>query len=244
MDKSKQAPAFDCDRSLLDRDSWGKAFPSLRKAAGLAWRNYTHHPFVEGLGDGTLPREKFLHYLKQDYIYLIHYARAWALGVVKAECPSEMKACAETINVLVNHELQLHVQTCAREGIGEEDILAGDEENANLAYTRYVLEAGFSGDYLELLAALAPCVFGYGEIGLRLSREASSDNYKEWIGAYAEDEYQEVCRKVGKAFDQSLIRRLGTDYQKSPRWQRLQQRFTKATVLEVGFWQMGWNYQG
>ena len=65
-------------------DFGSKVFAAWREAAGPAWPAYTGHAFVRGLGDGTLPREAFLHYLKQDYIFLFHFARAWALAVVKA----------------------------------------------------------------------------------------------------------------------------------------------------------------
>ena len=52
---------------------YGVTFPRLRDAAGTVWQDYTHHPFVEGLRDGTLPRKAFLGYLVQDYVFLIHF---------------------------------------------------------------------------------------------------------------------------------------------------------------------------
>lgn len=33
-----------------------------------------HHPFVMGLGDGTLPLESFKGYIIQDYLYLVRYS--------------------------------------------------------------------------------------------------------------------------------------------------------------------------
>lgn len=35
------------------------------------WHRFTHHPFVQGLGDGTLPLKNFKDYLVQDYLYLV-----------------------------------------------------------------------------------------------------------------------------------------------------------------------------
>lgn len=35
------------------------------------WKEFTEHDFVEGLGDGTLPLERFKEYLIQDYLYLV-----------------------------------------------------------------------------------------------------------------------------------------------------------------------------
>lgn len=219
--------------------SYGTAFPLMRDAAPEEWRDYTRHAFVQGLGDGTLPREAFLHYLKQDYVFLIHFARAWALAIVKSETHDEMLGAVQTVNGLITEEIALHIGICKEAGISEDVLRATPERPENLAYTRYVLEAGYSGDYLDLLAALAPCVMGYGEIGLRLQSEGTSETYKDWIETYAGAEYQALCRAVGGVLDMSLTRRLGADYVRSSRWAALCQRFKTATALEVAFWQMG-----
>ncbi|MEC9196624.1 MAG: thiaminase II [Pseudomonadota bacterium] len=219
--------------------TYGATFPLWRKAAGDHWPAYTRHVFVEGMKDGSLPRAAFLHYLVQDYVFLRHFSRAWALAVTKAETLEEMRSCAATVHALLNEEIQLHVQVCASEGISEEALFAAEEAPANIAYTRYVLDAGHSGDFLDLLAALAPCVLGYGEIGARLAHEASSDTYKDWIGTYAGDEYQEVCASVGALIDSAVQRRIGSQPEASPRWSTLCERFRTATRLEVGFWDMG-----
>lgn len=217
---------------------YGRAF-ALWRAAAPDWDAYVRHPFVLGLGEGTLPRPAFLHYLVQDYVFLVHFARAWALAVVKADTLDEMKACAATVDALVNHEMQLHVRTCAAAGLTETELAGAQEAPGNLAYTRYVLEAGFSGDFLDLMAALAPCVLGYGEIGARLAGQGPAPAYADWIATYAGEDYQQVCRDVGALIDGALSRRLGDPFETTPRWQHLTHRFATATRLEVGFWQMG-----
>jgi thiaminase/transcriptional activator TenA len=204
-----------------------------------AWGLYTRHAFVQGLGDGTLPPEAFLHYLKQDYVFLIHFSRAWALAITKADTVEEMRLAAGTVNGLINEEIALHIKTCAAAGIDEATLFAMQERQENLAYTRYVLDAGHSGDLLDLLAALAPCVIGYGEIGAYLASAKTSDTYGEWIGTYASAEYQQLCEDVGVLIDGAVARRLGDDADASPRWASLQARFAMATQLEVGFWDMG-----
>lgn len=218
--------------------SYGSTFAAWREATP-DWRAYTQHAFVQGLGDGTLPRPAYLHYLKQDYIFLIHFSRAWALAVTKADTVTEMRLAAGTVNGLINEEIALHIKTCAVAGISEQALFAAEERQENLAYTRYVLDAGHSGDLLDLLAALAPCVMGYGEIGAALAASKTSDIYGDWIGTYAGEDYQQVCRDVGALIDSAVARRLGDDPQASPRWAALLQRFAMATRLEVGFWDMG-----
>ncbi|MCH2164838.1 MAG: thiaminase II [Marinovum sp.] len=216
--------------------NYGQAF-ALWRGAAPDWSAYTEHAFVEGLKDGSLPRENFLHYLRQDYVFLIHFSRAWALAAAKSETLAEMQAAAATVHALTHHEMPLHVKICANAGINAEELETTIESTANLAYTRYVLEAGYSGDFLDLMAALAPCVMGYGEIGAELS--GSGGPYNDWIETYGGDEYQELCESVGALIDQAILHRLGTDWTKGPRFNQLNKRFATATRLEVDFWQMG-----
>ncbi|MZR13753.1 thiaminase II [Maritimibacter sp. DP07] len=219
--------------------TYGTTFPLWRAAAGEHWPAYADHAFVRGLADGSLPRTAFLHYLVQDYLFLVHFSRAWALGVTKAGTVAEMRLCAATVNALINDETTLHVELCAREGISEAELYAAEERPENIAYTRYVLDAGHSGDFLDLLAALAPCVLGYGEIGARLLAGGGGGPYCEWIAMYGGQEYQDVCRSVGELLDGAVARRLGASPTESPRWESLCKGFTTATRLEVGFWDMG-----
>lgn len=219
---------------------YGRVFAALRQGCPTQWNDYTHHAFVEGLRNGSLPRPAFLYYLVQDYVFLIHFARAWSLGVVKAETLDEMKICATTVDALINHEMSLHVTTCADAGLSEAELFAAKEDTANLAYTRYVIDAGLQGDFLDLMVALAPCCFGYGEIGNRLSNSADPDTpYADWIAAYADPDYQQVMVNIGAMLDRAVTRRLGSEFQTAPRWAQLQARFTTATELEIGFWEMG-----
>ena len=219
--------------------SYGATFPLWRAAAGEAWCDYTRHAFVERMRDGTLPREGYLRYLVQDYLFLVHFSRAWALAVTKAETLDEMRACAATVDALLDEEMRLHIETCAAEGISEKELFAAREAPQNIAYTRYVLDTGHSGDFVDLMAALAPCVLGYGEIGTRLAAEAGETPYADWIATYSGADYQRTCREVGALIDAAVARRLGPAPEDSPRWPRLCARFETATRLEVDFWGMG-----
>jgi thiaminase/transcriptional activator TenA len=150
-----------------------------------------------------------------------------------------MRSASATVTALVEEEMALHVRVCAGHGLSEADLVSTSEAPANLAYTRYVPEAGYSGDFLDLLAALAPCVLGYGEIGARLGAEAGDTPYRSWIDTYAGPDYQRVCTDVGALIDGALERRLGPGWADLPRWGVLCERFATATRLEVGFWDMG-----
>ncbi len=205
-----------------------------------SWSEYVNHEFVTGLEDGSLPREAFMAYLIQDYIFLMHYSRAWSMAVVKSESADQMRIAAATVNALLNEEIQLHVGICKREGISESDLFDAEEAQENIAYTRYVMDTALSGDLLDLLTALAPCVFGYGHIGLNLKAQTdTSALYREWIDTYHADDYQDLCYEIARYIDQVAAQKLGEQSDQHPRWKGLSKRFDMATRLEVNFWSMG-----
>ncbi|NBT39474.1 MAG: thiaminase II [Alphaproteobacteria bacterium] len=219
--------------------AYGNIFEQWRACCLPTWNGYVKHEFVEKLRDGSLPWEAFVHYLKQDYLFLIHFSRAWALAITKTDQVDEMRLAASMVHGLINEEISLHIRTCQHVGISEHDIINTSERPENLAYTRFVLDAGHSGDLLDLLSALAPCVLGYGEIGKRLEVEATSTRYHDWISTYASEEYQKLCHDVGLLIDHVAQRRLGNDVERNPRWHDLSNRFAMASQLEIQFWNMG-----
>ena len=218
---------------------YGRSFALWRDACAGPWQAYTRHAFVQGLGDGTLPRDGFLNYLRQDYVFLIHFARAWSLAVVKAGTLAEMQAASATVHGLLQDEMALHVGICEAAGIPRAALEMTEEAPQNLAYTRYVLEVGYSGDFLDLLAALAPCVLGYGEIGARLIAQGGDTPYRDWIETYGGADYQQMCRDTGALIDRAVADRLGPSPENLPRWGQLAHRFATATRLEAAFWGLG-----
>lgn len=217
---------------------YGDLFSRLRSACAKDWHDYVTHPFVRQLGAGTLPEASFRHYLAQDYLFLIHFARAYALAIYKAETLDDMRAAADTVRALLDVEMSLHLEYCKGWGLTESDIVAQPEAMATMAYTRFVLERGMAGDVLDLYAALAPCVVGYGEIGLALSRspETKRDGnpYQAWIEMYAGEEYQDVAKAAVAQLDRLAAARLTPDREAG-----LATTFAQATRLEAGFWAMG-----
>ncbi len=223
--------------ALIGEDS---LFARLRASCADEWAAYTGHGFVRGLGDGSLPEDCFRHYLIQDYLFLIHFARAYALAAYKSDDLDDIRAAANTVSALVDTEMGLHVKYCAGWGIAEADMRAAPEAAANMAYTRFVLERGGAGDVLDLHTALAPCVVGYAEIALRLDADPATrrDNnpYGEWIANYAGADYQAVASGAVARLDDLAARRGG-----DARFESLSATFRAATRLEIGFWDMGLN---
>src|SRR3954464_16047332 len=175
-------------------------FERLKSEAFVEWRAYTEHPFTAGLADGTLPKAAFRHYLVQDYLFLIEFARAYALAVYKSPQLSDMREAASGLSAILDVEMNLHVKLCAGWGLSPNDLEHAAPAVEMLAYTRYVLDAGMRGDLLSLKVALAPCVIGYAEIATRLAARpgasATTNPYSVWIKEYAGTPYQEVAAKA------------------------------------------------
>lgn len=213
-------------------------FPKLRSAGADAWSHYVNHAFVAQIAAGSLREAAFRHYLGQDYLFLIHFARAYALAAYKADTLSEIRDAAAGMSAIVDTEMALHVAYCANWGLDEPAMEALPEDSATMAYTRYVLEKGGQGDLLDLYVALAPCVIGYGEIGARLAEDPGTKRdgnpYLSWIEMYAGEEYQNVAKAHGAALDRLWQSRAG-----GQRLSALSRTFAQATRLEIDFWQMG-----
>ena len=213
-------------------------FARLAAAADDDWQAYVDHEFVRRMGDGSLPQAAFRHYLVQDYLFLIHFARAYALAVYKGTTLEEMRSAYEGLKAILDVEMDLHVGLCGEWGLTPADLEAAPESRATMAYTRFVLETGLRGDLLDLHVALAPCVIGYAEIGRALASKAGAldeaNPYRVWIAEYSGGAYQSVADAARKTLDDLAARSLTEE-----RFPQLVKIFGQATRLEADFWQMG-----
>ncbi len=211
-------------------------FASLRDAAAADWQDYVTHPFLRELAAGDLPEAAFRHYLVQDYLFLVQFARAYGLAAYKADSLAEIRAASEGLKAVVEVEMDLHVGYCAGWGLDAAALEAAEADRATLAYTRYVLDRGAAGDLLDLRTALAPCVVGYGEIGARLAADPATrlagNPYGSWIETYAGADYQSVAAAERETLDALAARRGG-----AARFDSLVAVFRTATRLETAFWQ-------
>jgi thiaminase/transcriptional activator TenA len=217
--------------------SAGSLFARLKAECPAEWAAFVGHPFVRGLADGTLPEPVFRAYLVQDYLFLIQFARAYALAAYKAPDLDGLRHNAAAVDAILG-EMTLHVRLAADWGESEADLAGAIEAQATVAYTRFVLDAGMQGDLLDLMTVLAPCVVGYGEIGRALAETpgalAAENPYRGWIEEYAGAGYQEVAADACAELD-----RLAAFGLTEARYPRLLGLFRQATRLEADFWQMG-----
>ncbi|QUM76219.1 thiaminase II [Moritella sp. 24] len=203
------------------------------------WEAYTQHAFVQQLAQGTLSQPSYLHYLKQDFLFLKQYARAYALAIYKARTLADMRKALPSVHALLDSEIGHHVSYCENWGLTESDLEAEPEDFGTVAYTRYVLDAGMTGDIVDLYAALAPCSIGYAEIGRNLAASINTkrtDNpFSSWIELYSGDEFQQGVAQGTDHID-ALLAEIDVN---SSRGQNLIHVFRTATRMEIAFWQQG-----
>ena len=210
-------------------------FDRLKDAARADWDGYVDHAFVRQLSAGTLPTEAFRAYLVQDYLFLIQFARAYALATYKSRTLADIRAAQAGVAAILG-EMELHVRLCGRWGLSPDAVEAAPERPATIAYTRFVLDCGAAGDLLDLHVALAPCVIGYAEIGRALASHASEAGhpYREWIAEYAGSSYQDIATAARRHLDD-----LAAKSMTERRFAELTDIFAKASRLEADFWRMG-----
>lgn len=209
----------------------------LREAARPIWDRCLAHPFVTGIGDGTLPAEKFQYFMLQDYLYLVDYARVFALGVVKARDAALMRTFAQNVDAILGGEMNIHRAYMERLGISEAQVLAVKPALDNLSYTHYMLSVAERGGPAEIAAAILACSWSYAEIGQTLAKipgAAEHPFYGEWIQGYASRDYDATNRALIELMDRLAA---GAPEEEL---KYLEEIFVNCSRYELGFWDMAW----
>ena len=211
----------------------------LRRQAAAVWDAQHQHPFVRGIADGTLSVERFKFWLRQDYVFLIDYARLLALAAARSPDLPTMIRFADLLRETVETEMNLH------RGYAAEFEISVDELNRELpapttrAYTDFLLRVATTGDFAELAAALLPCMWAFCEIGQRLATQpAPSDRrYAKWIAMYSSREFAELAQ-----WCRDLLDRLAAGLPERD-LQRLAGAFLTSSRYEWQFWEMAWTME-
>ena len=207
-------------------------FYKLKDSCNKEWLEYTNHKFLSDLVSNKLPNKNFKKYLIQDYIFLQQFLKILSLTVYKSRTFEEI---SRSINFIkgIDHEIKLHVNYCKKWKIPLKSLSKIKVENANSAYTDYVLSVGKNGNNLDIFSCLSPCIIGYGEIGFNLSKVKGWERskYSSWIKMYSSKEYQKVAKENINYLD--VLFKKNKDINKL----KLIKNFKKSTILERNFWQ-------
>ena len=221
---------FDDNHTFID---YLTSHPKVKQT----WQNYVEHPFVKRLAENNLPFENFFYYLKQDYHYLIIYARMHGLLASKAPTYQQTHAAATIIGEIIT-EVEHHKKRLKAYNVDyERDIEKLQPGKACIEYCDYLLDIGQKEDFLGIKVALAPCLHGYAEAGA-YGKKLRTENpveipevYLGWLDEYASDWYSKAD-KEGRLALNALVR----DGITQGRADELVDIFNKVSQLEINFW--------
>ena len=203
-----------------------------RKHAAM-WDAEKQHPFITGIGDGTLPLNRFEYYMRQDYVFLIEFCRALGTAVAKAHDLDDMAWFARLLHETLNTEMALHVGFCGEFGITEAELKGTAPSPTTMAYTRHLLAAAASGGAAEVAVAILPCSWGYAEIGRMLhDRGLPVDQplFAKWIEMYSSPEFADLARWLRAFIDREALGRSERELR------RMEELFVLGSRYEHMFW--------
>jgi thiaminase (transcriptional activator TenA) len=208
----------------------------LYAAARPIWDQQLQHPFVRGIATGTLEEDRFKRWVRQDYRYLVEFARVFAWAAAKADRLQEMTWFASSLDLTLNTEMALHREYASRFGITAEELEREPMWPTTQAYTDFLVRTAAAGDLVELIAALLPCSWGYVHLGEQLAREPrpADQRYADWIDQYSSPEFAQAAQWL-----RGELNRLAEGATAEKR-QRLTELFLTSSRYEWQFWEMCW----
>ena len=156
------------------------------------------HPFVRGLGDGTLDPDVFRRYVAQDAFFLNAFARAYALAAAQSQDQKTFVSFCELLNGLLS-ELELHAGYAKELKIELTGVRPYPEVKA---YTDFLLAIAWQNGPGVTIAAMTPCMRLYGYLGTELAKTKIADNpYQDWIDTYSGADFQSLITQLESLLD-------------------------------------------
>lgn len=155
------------------------------------------HPFVQGLGDGSLPVAAFKSYVAQDAYFLEAFARAYAFCLAHGTSREDLFGFSELIAGVLQ-ELKLH------KGYTESLQLSLDGVTplpATQAYVDFLLGAAQHGRLGETIAAMTPCMRLYAFLGQTLAKKPVAPAYAEWVKTYSDRGFEALAVRLETLLD-------------------------------------------
>jgi thiaminase (transcriptional activator TenA) len=204
---------------------------TLRDAAQPIWEAILAHPFLKELGAGTLPHDRFLYFIRQDYLYLFEFARVLCVGGSQAEDLDTLEMFAKHAANTVAVERVMHTGFMQRLGLQADQLLDSQRTPTTQAYTRHLLAVAREGTLGEIVAAVLPCYWIYLEVGRHMAACQPADPiYLDWIKAYGSDTFAGLVQQ-----QLNLVDRLGA---RAPAHEsrRMTEHFIQSSRYEYLFW--------
>ncbi|MBD1381886.1 thiaminase II [Metabacillus arenae] len=202
------------------------------------WQESFNHPFVKGIGDGTLSLEAFKYYVLQDSYYLSNFAKVQSYAGAMADDLHTTNRMAAHAQGTYEAELSLHREFSELLGISKEEVEQFEPSPTAYAYTSHMYRSVLSGKIGEVIAALLPCYWLYLEVGEHLKTCTPSEPiFQQWIAAYNGDWFRELVEEQ--------IQRLNelAEAASEKERRRMMDNFYKSSYYEYQFWQMAYTQE-
>lgn len=178
------------------------------------------HPFVQGLGDGSLPVAAFKSYVAQDAYFLEAFARAYAFCLAHGTTRDDLFGFAELIAGVLE-ELKLHRSYTESLQLSLDGVTPLP---ATQAYVDFLLGTARRGQLGETIAGMTPCMRLYAFLGRALARTDVAPPYADWVKTYADPAFEALAVRLEGLLDQHAI--------DSP---AVRENYRRAMELEYGF---------
>ena len=216
-----------------------KATKRLLTATKEIWAAYHEHPFVLGLQDGTLEREKFKYYIMQDYLYLEEYLKVFGIGIAKAKSPETVGLFSKYVTMLTEGEMDIHRGYMGAFSVTREELDSTPRALDNLSYTSYMLRVAYEEGEAEILDAILSCAYSYEVIAKTILERSPAAGehpfYGDWVRGYAAQDYSDANILLLDTLD-----RLTENYDEK-QLQHLEDIFVACSRYELAFWDLAWN---
>ena len=159
------APARALRPDLPAAPDYGRCFAAWRAACADQWQAYTHHPFDEGMRDGTLPRAAFLTYLVQILMSVMMATFLLMIAPRAAVCAERIGEVLDPIADrvgIIGVTLALVLSLVASVFVGAADITVWDALTGGLteAHRVYLVEARLPRTAAAALAGASLAIAG------------------------------------------------------------------------------------
>ena len=202
----------------------------LKKDAQGIWQEIVDHPFVTELFEGTLPEDKFRHYVLQDYGYLIASIRNFSVLASRAGNERDMRELVEIAALEAGGEFDGYRALLKEMGLTLEEAEAQQPGQAAVSYTGFLLSTSMLGAFEEGITAVLPCYWSYAEMAAHHRKKIARNKrelYRRWAGFYLEDGYLSLVERIKKLVDEA-----GAGFP----YPRLRRVFLTSSRYEVMFW--------
>ena len=206
------------------------------------WEAQKEHPFVVELARGELDEDAFLHWVKQDYRYLLDYARVFAVAGARARDEKTMTYLMEVAHTILDYEMDLHRGFATDYGLSREDLERVEKAPTCVSYTNFLLRTAYEGSLAEIAAAIYPCGQGYLDIALHMRELADEAGvgehmYTPFIEKYTSDAIVDAVEWMIEFVDDCAEKYPGER-------EAMRDAFLRSARLEHAFWEMCYTQEG